>query len=252
MRAWHCANGYYPDMKLRKPIRSALMKLLAAFLSIIAILGAAATFDAEYRVSDLARADAATAFLALTDGIPPYPYSARGMREVMMTCAAVQQGAIYALQPPPMQARVDASCRAFATAVLVRNPTYGAAHTIVMLSSKGPDAGVRSLIRSQQTAPLEAWHAKLRLRQGLQYHADGVALADGALADGALADGALADGAMAADVGFLLQSSDGRKWLARLYTASPALRDDLAGLITPHPKAAQAAFLHEVRALGKN
>lgn len=215
------------------------MKLFTFILSSIAVLGAAATFGKEYGAAFFARSSDVAAFERLADGaeLPQAPLSNRATREVLMTCGAVQQGLHYALQPSDVQDRVDASCARIATTVLVRNPTYAAAHTIIMTSSRSPALIAQSLIRSQATAPREAWHAELRLLKGLSLYGTGNSDLDRATDQ---------------DITFLVQSFEGRSWLARLYQERTAQRPAIVQIIQQRPTEEQSAFLREVKQLGQN
>lgn len=215
------------------------MKMFAAVLGLVAALGALATFGREYDVAFFARSSDLATFESLASGarLPQTPFSNRAMREVLMTCGAVQQGLLYALQPPEVQDRVDTSCTQIAAAVLVRNPTYAAAHTIVMFSAKDSATTIQSLIRSQATAPREAWHAKLRLRKGLPLY------------DSA---NTAAKRAIESDIAFLVQSFGGRSWLARLYKDKIAQRPVIVRVVEQRPNDEQVAFLREVRKLDQN
>ncbi len=212
------------------------MKLLVVLLSVLAMSGAAATFATEYRAAAFARSTDMAAFTALADGAAPQtPFSNRALREVLLTCGAVQQGLVYALQPPKVQGRVNTSCTQIATTALQRNPTFAAAHTILMQSATAPDTVTNALIRSQATGPFEAWHAKIRLQKGLPFHATGNAAVDHALT---------------ADILFLVQSPGGRRWLAHLYQDQIAQRPVIVATVKQRPPAEQAAFLQEVKTLG--
>lgn len=215
------------------------MKLLAFTLSLLAFSGAAATFGREYGVAYFARSSDISAFntLAYDVYMPKIPLSSRGMHELFTRCASVQQGLIYALQPSETRAAVDAACVSMARKVLDRNPTYSAAYTIMMLSSFQPADITRSLILSQMTAPRESWAAKLRLRKGMPFHGAGQSAVDNALES---------------DIRFLVQSSGGRAWLAKLYQGDKNFRPVIVGVIDNRPDAEKAAFLQEVRRLGQD
>ena len=215
------------------------MKLIVFFLSLLAVSGAAVTFGREYNVAFLARSTEAAAFDVLVNGtdVPDLPMSSRSMRELFETCATVQQGLIYAGQPTETRVAVDTACDALARDALERNPTYSAAHTITMLSASEPAAIAEALILSQQTAPRESWHAKLRLRKGIGLFGKATPALDAALS---------------ADIVFMVQTHAGRAWLARLYQSEAEARPVLVGVINQRPNAEQASFLREVRNLGQN
>ena len=117
------------------------MKLLAFILSLLAVSGAAATFGRESGVAYFARSSDLVAFnnLAHDTEKPPIPLSSHGMRDLFMTCGSVQQGLIYALQTSETRMAVDTACGALARAVLERNPSYSAAHTIHMFVDFHPE-----------------------------------------------------------------------------------------------------------------
>lgn len=215
------------------------MKAFLIIASLVAVLGSTAFVGDEYRSAYLFREPELDAFNALADGTAPrdLPRSSRGMREMFLACGAVQQGLVYAFQPPDRQEAVDEACERLARMALERNPTYGAAHTILMLSASREEEITEALVRSQLTAPRESWHAKLRLRVGLPLYGTG---------------GADVDRAVEADIRFLVQSSGGRSWLARLYISDASIRPVLVGVIDTRPNGEQAAFLQEVRRLGQN
>jgi len=214
------------------------MKLLVVLLSTLAMSGAAATFATEYHAAAFARSTKMAVITALADGAAPQtPFSNRALREVLVTCGTVQQGVVYALQPPKMQDQVNTSCTQIATSALRRNPTFAAAHTILMQSATAPDTVKNALVQSQTTAPLEAWQAKLRLQKGLPFYGTGHHAVDHALA---------------ADIGFLVQSPGGRTWLARTYQEHIAQRPIIVATLKQRPAAQQAAFLQEVKTLGHN
>ena len=224
---------------LREEKQRNTMKLIAFTLALLAVSGAATTFGREYRVAYFARSPELAAYdaLAYKSGIPAIPLSSRSMREVFETCATVQQGLIYAFQPSDTQHAVDAACGELARKALVRNPTYSAAHTIVMLSSTAPDEIASALVLSQITAPRESWNAKLRLGKGLPLHGSGRQALDRALES---------------DIAFMVQTPGGRAWLARLYQGGPALRPAIVSVIDRRPNNEKAAFLQEVRRLGED
>ena len=215
------------------------MKLVVLVISVTAFASAAATFSREYSVAHFARSSVLSAFegLASGSGTPEIPMSSRSMRELFETCAAVQQGAIYTLQTSATRADVDASCARLARTTLERNPTFGAAHTILMLSSNSAPQIAESLVLSQITAPLESWHAKLRLTKALSLYGTGYAALDRALG---------------LDVGFMAQSGAGRAWLARLYRSQPDVRATLTALVGQSPNNVQSGFLNEVRRLDRD
>lgn len=215
------------------------MKMLTAGLAAIAVLGAAATFGKEYDVAFFARSPEYAAFETLSSeaGAPGTPFSSRAVRELLMTCGGVQQGLLYAFQPSEIQDQVDANCTRTAEAVLMRNPTNAAAHTIIMYSSREPEVIAQSMIRSQATAPREAWHAKLRLQKSLSYYGTG---------------NAAADSASEADITFLVQSSGGRTWLARLYQDQPEQRPVITQVVGQRSNEEKQRFIWEVRKLGQN
>ncbi|NEX45327.1 hypothetical protein [Pseudotabrizicola algicola] len=215
------------------------MKLILLFMSLLAVVGAAATFGPEYDAAFFARSPEESAFDALVTpaNLPDLPLSSRSMRELFETCAAVQQGLIYAFQPPETQGDVDRSCDSLARKALARSPTYGAAHTIVMLSARDDAAVTESLILSQSTSPRESWHAKLRLRKGIRLYGKATPALDAALE---------------ADIGFMVQTRAGRAWLAALYQSNPTARPVLVAVINRRPNEEQVSFLREVRNLGQN
>lgn len=215
------------------------MKLLALMLSLLAVSGAAATFGRESAVAYFARSPALAAFnnLAYDTEKPPIPLSLHGMRDLFTTCGSVQQGLLYTLQTSETRMAVDAACGALARAVLERNPTYSAAHTIQMFSATGSAEITQALILSQLTAPRESWHAKLRLIKGMEFYGSGMTSADDALD---------------ADIRFLVQTFSGRAWLAKLYRQDIASRPALARVIETRPDNEKAAFLREVRSLGQD
>lgn len=215
------------------------MKLLMLTLSLLCICGAAATFGREFGAAYLARSPELSAFnaLAYQTGIPEIPLSSRSMRALFATCGSVQQGVIYALQPPETRAAVDASCQRLAQRALVRNPTFSAAHTILMLSLRDRADISAALILSQMTGPRESWNAKLRLRKGLALFGSGQDAVDGALVS---------------DLALLAQSHSGRVWLANLYRQNATSHSAIVGAIDRRPNDEKAAFLREVRRLAQN
>ncbi|PJF10620.1 hypothetical protein [Pseudorhodobacter sp. MZDSW-24AT] len=215
------------------------MKLIVFLMSLLAVSGVVATFGREYNAAFWARSSEARAFeiLASRSEVPELPFSNRSMREVFETCARVQQSLIQAFQPPETQRAVDESCAALARDALIKNPTYSAAHTILMLSTADAAQGAQALIQSQKTAPRESWNAKLRLREGLSLQS---------------ATSPALDAALESDVNFMVQTPAGRNWLARLYHADPASRAMLVRVIDQRPNAEKASFLREVRALGQD
>ena len=214
------------------------MKPIVFLLAFVAALGSAATFGREYRVAYFARSPELSVFetLATKDGIPDVPLSSRSMREMFETCGQVQQGSIYRFQPPDTRLAIDAACAGLARSALERNPTYGGAHTILMLSSNTANEIADALVLSRLTAPRESWHAKLRLRKGLGLYGTGQPPLDSALEN---------------DIGFMVKSAAGRVWLARFYQSEPALRATLTALIDRSPDMFKAGFLQEVRRLGR-
>ena len=214
------------------------MKLFACTLCLLALSGVCATIWREYDADFFTRSSDLSAFDALARGeTPGIPLSSRSLRGMFTTCGAVLQGLTYALQPSDTQARVDAACIAMARQALERNPTYSAAHTIIMFASSAPAYITQSLVLSQMTAPRESWHAKLRLRKGLEFHGTGEAAVDRALKS---------------DIAFLVQSGDGRAWLARLYQHDAGSRPVIVTVVDSHPDSEKAAFVREVRHLGQN
>ncbi len=163
------------------------------------------------------------------------PYSSRGMREVFAVCGSVQQGIIYALQPENVQQVIDGKCLDLAQAVLVRNPTYGSAHTIAMLSSTLPQDIRAAMVMSQKTSAYESWGAKLRLAKSIGLVGTGDADFGAALRD---------------DIVFLVQSAGGRTWLAALYGRIPKAQGLLTQTIEARPVAEKTDFLQKVRAGG--
>lgn len=214
------------------------MKFVVLALSFLVLIGATATFSREYGVAHFSRGSVLFAFegLAADAGVPKVPMNSRSMRELFETCGAVQQGAIYRFQTLDTRAAVDATCAGLAREALGRNPTYGAAHTILMFSSDSEPQIVESLVASHVTAPLESWHAKLRLLKGLPRYGVGQAALDRAVD---------------LDIGFMMQSSGGRAWLARVYRSEPALRATLVYVIDRGPNDLKAGFLREIRSLDR-
>jgi hypothetical protein len=159
------------------------------------------------------------------------------MRELFETCGAVLQSFTYTFQIPETQHAVDASCAGLARAALKRSPTYAGAHTILMLSSSAETEIVETLVVSKLTAPRESWHAKLRLRKGLPLYGTGQQTLDRALDS---------------DIAFMVQSAGGRKWIARLYDSEPDFRPTIVAVLDRSSNNAKAAFLQEVRRIGKD
>ncbi len=216
-----------------------MIRLFAFILALLAVLGSAATFGREYEVAYLFRSTELNALntLASKDGAPALPFSNRGMREVFMTCVRVVRGVMYALQPAATQAVVDKNCGDLAQRALAQNPTFSAAHAVVMMTATDPALMSRSLVLSQVTGARESWLAEVRLRQGL------------ALTGRGQAD---ADRAVEADIGFLAQSAFGRARLAALYNQDVSARPAIVAGVNRRPEEEKAAFLKEVLRHGQD
>lgn len=213
------------------------MKAVLFVCSVFALLGAVMSFGREYDVAYFSRSQsfAMVEELSSADALIRLPLSARGMRELFAVCGTVQQGILYRLQPLAVRQKIDGKCLALAQQVLIKNPTYSAAHTIKMMSSTMPQDIRAAMVLSQQTSAYESWDAKLRLSKSLAIVDTGDATFDAALR---------------ADVVFLVQTEGGRAWLANLYGQIPSARAFLTQTIDARPAIEKADFLKKVRANG--
>lgn len=215
------------------------MKFLTFALSFLAAFGACATFGREYSVAYLARGSELSAFTSLAYhlNVPEAPLSSRGMRDLFTTCASVQQGLIYSLQPSETQAGVDATCAGLARAALAMAPSFGSAHTILMLSTSVPADVMASMVNSKLTASNETGDARLRLLKGLPLGNSGHPAVDQILGS---------------DIALLVLSVGGRAWLAKLYKGDATARLAIASGIESQSNETKTVFLQEVRRLGTN
>ena len=213
------------------------MKVVLLLVSLLAVIGGYYAFGREYNVAYFSRSPDYSIFENLSSdaAVIRLPFSSRGMRELFAACGDTQQGIIYALQPKAVQRQVDGNCRGLAQLALLKNPTYGAAHTIKMLSSVEPQEIRAETVFSQKTSAYESAQAKLRLAKSIAFVGTGDTDFDAALRD---------------DVIFLVQSDGGRTWLANLYGRIPTAQNFLTQILEARPSAEKADFLQKVRADG--
>jgi hypothetical protein len=213
------------------------MKAVLFVCSVLALLGGVLSFGREYDVAYFSRSQsfAMVEELSSADALIRLPLSARGMRELFAVCGTVQQGIMYGLQPLAVRQVIDGKCLDLSQQVLMKNPSYSAAHTIKMMSSTMPQDIRAAMVLSQQTSAYESWDAKLRLSKSLAIVGTGDAAFDAALR---------------ADIIFLVQTGGGRTWLAKLYGQFPSARAFLTQTIDARPAIEKADFVEKVRANG--
>ncbi len=216
---------------------NAQMKLIIFSLSLLSLIGSTLTLGREAKAVYFSRNSEREIFYDLAFGTDPIdlPLSSGGKKKVLETCAGALQGAMYAFQPNEVRRAMDSRCAAFASRILVLDPTYSAAHTVLMLSSAAPEVSADPLVMSQLTGPSGSWNAKLRLFKGIPLYGTGKSDVDAALRS---------------DILFLVQTYGGRVWLARLYKKNDASRPVIVETIDERPTNEKAHFLREVAKLG--
>jgi hypothetical protein len=213
------------------------MKLIVFLLSLFSLIGSTLTLGREVKAAYFSRNSEREIFYELAFGTDPIdlPLSSGGKREVLETCAGALQGTMYAFQPNEVRQAMDSRCAAFASRILVLDPTYSAAYTVQMLSSADPEASADPLVMSQLTGPSGSWNAKLRLFKGMSLYGTGKSDVDAALRS---------------DILFLVQTYGGRVWLARLYKKNDTARTVIVETIDKRPTSEKTHFLREVAKLG--
>lgn len=213
------------------------MKVILLLLSLLSFIGSAVTIGREANAAYFSRSSEVAVFydLAFGDDAIDLPWSSRGKREVFETCAKALQGMIYATQTEAVRRAMNERCTALASLDLSRNPTYSAAYTVQMLASEDPSNVANAMVLSHLTAPSESWNAKLRLSKGVFLFGSGKSDVDLNLRS---------------DIAFLVQSPEGRAWLAKLYRQNNGVRAIIVETIDARPTKEKADFLKEVARLG--
>ena len=215
------------------------MRFIAALIVGASTLASLALVGQEYRAALFGVGSEQVWIASLGQEAPQVsvPMNARNMRELMGICAARESIISLGLQSAAIRDSFRANCLSLAMQVLHDSPTYGAALLARTVNLASPQEVADSLRQAQTAAPYEAWQAKIR-----------IALVFARLDPTADAVAPVLD----RDLGYLLQTYWGRKWLAQLYRSTPISRDPIKRVVDAQSGDVQAAFVNEMNRVVAN
>lgn len=175
----------------------------------------------------------------LADVPPDLPSAFRSRRNIIDACDQALRGPYGAMQPAELRHRLSTSCGRLAALVLDRSPSDGLAwlvHAESALARDDTDDFIRTVARSQLSAPSEGWIAERRIDLAAQAY------------ERAPRDIEIL---LRQDIGMLFASSVANlPFLARQFAQRPALRPMLTDSAEVQPADIQTRFLKLVRQIG--
>ena len=211
---------------------------LSFILSILAFTistFAAFSFFGEYRAARLSLASKTTLFQTLLESPPSRPGSLYADKKIFLACHDTLTGRAAKLQPETALKRISEYCMEQARKALKSSPSSTHAHYVFALAafSLGDNSAANTALRaSQQYGPYEGWLAKRRFKLALT------------LGDGLDSVG---KAAFDADIGALLQSRNGRAFIAAYYAARPSLRDKIIAIAESLDDRSKSDFLNKIK-----
>ena len=216
-------------------------------LAVLSFLFAAISLGLSLREARIARlplGSGGALFRQLLEAPPRRGLSLQADAVMLRACDAALAGRIARLQPEAAERAVAQRCARLAAEARAATPWSGAAlHVEALSAQRLGDAALagRLLQLAQSAAPFESWLAMRRVKLAR-------ALSGAADAPASEAADRLARQVLRADLGALLQSPAGRRFLAHNMAKDTLLREQLMALLPSRPPDEQAAFLRAVRA----